>query len=76
MEMPEEPDLRWGILLTLYADRRSVFNQPPETKQRMRTATWFTRAMDELAIRVYLNGPTHASFAGLIEHPRKAAHFD
>ncbi len=52
MEMPEEPDICWGILLTLYADRRSVFNQTPETKQRMRTATWFTRAMDELGIRV------------------------
>ena len=50
-EMLEGLIRRWGIPLALYADRHSVFKQTPGTKRKVRTATQFTRAMDELGIQ-------------------------
>ena len=43
---------RWGIPLALYADRHTVFKQTPGTRQKVRAATQFTRAMDELGIQL------------------------
>lgn len=43
---------RWGIPLALYADRHSVFKQTPGTRRKVRTATQFARAMDELGIQL------------------------
>ena len=43
---------RWGIPLSLYADRHTVFKQTPGARQKVRAATQFTRAMDELGIQL------------------------
>ena len=43
---------RWGIPLSLYADRHTVFNATPGTGQKVRIATQFARAMDELGIQM------------------------
>ena len=43
---------RWGIPLSLYADRHTVFRQTPGTRQKVRAATQFTRAMDEPGIQM------------------------
>ena len=51
-EMLEGLMHRWGIPLALYSDRHSVFKQTPGTKWKVRTATQFTRAMDELGIQL------------------------
>ena len=51
-EMLEELMRRWGIPLALYSDRHSVFKQTPGTRRKVRTATQFARAMDELGIQL------------------------
>ena len=43
---------RWGIPLALYSDRHSVFKQTPGARRKVRAATQFTRAMDELGIQL------------------------
>ena len=51
-EMLEELIRRWGIPLALYSDRHTVFKQTPGARQKVRAATQFTRAMDELGIQM------------------------
>ena len=43
---------RWGMPLSLYADRHTVFKQTPGTRQKLRAATQFTCAMDEPGIQL------------------------
>ena len=43
---------RWGIPLSLYADRHTVFKQTPGGRQKVRASTQFTRAMDELGVHL------------------------
>ena len=43
---------RWGVPLSLYADRHTTFKATPGTGQKVRAATQFARAMDELGIRM------------------------
>ena len=51
-EMLEGLIRRWGIPLALYSDRHSVFKQTPGARRKVREATQFTRAMDELGIQL------------------------
>ena len=43
---------RWGIPLSLYADRHTVFKQTPGGRQKVRASTQFTRAMAELGVQM------------------------
>ena len=48
----EKLSRRWGVPLSLYTDRHSVFKATRGVGQKVRSATQFARAMDELGIQM------------------------
>ena len=63
---------RWGIPLSLYADRHTVFKQTPGSRQKVRAPTQFTLAMDELGIQlVFARSPQGKGRVERMREPSK-----